>query len=86
MIAHKIYGKLIIECCNKLAKGIHKIKLKYGPDNKNCDIFGIKYRDYKCFIEIANVKSNLIEYKSFCCNKLYQKTFREILKKRYANT
>ena len=32
-----------------------------------------KYKDYDCFIEYANLKDELIEYKLLCCNKNYQK-------------
>ena len=30
---------------NILAEGIHKIKCKYGHDNKKCETCGIKYKD-----------------------------------------
>ena len=28
---------------NNLAEGVHRIKCKYGHDNKNCEICEIKY-------------------------------------------
>ena len=47
---------------------------------------GIKYQEYECCLENANIKGNLIEYKSLCCNNNCQKTFDENKKKRFANT
>ena len=38
---------------NNLSEGIHRIKCKFGHDNKKCEICGIKYK-YKhcdCFLE-----------------------------------
>ena len=29
-----------------IAAGIHKIKCKYGHDDKKCEICGVKYKDY----------------------------------------
>ena len=29
---------------NNLAKGIHKVKCKYGHDDKKCETCGIKYK------------------------------------------
>ena len=43
---------------NHLSEGIHRIKCKYGHNDKKCDIM-IKYCD--CFLEYANFKANLIE-------------------------
>ena len=70
---------------NNLAKEIHKIKCKYGHDNKKCGTCGIKYKDSKFCFEYTNFKNNLIEEKCLCCNKNYQKTFHENLKKRFGN-
>ena len=52
-----------------VAEGIHKIKCKYGHNNKNCKTCWIKYKDCKCCLEYPKVKNNLIQYKSLSCNK-----------------
>ena len=36
---------------NNFAKGIHKIKCKYGHDGKKCKTCGNKYNDCDCFLE-----------------------------------
>ena len=36
-------------------------------------MLGIKYKDCDCFLEYTNCKDDLMEYKSLCCNKNYQK-------------
>ena len=54
---------------NNLSEGIHKIKCKFGHDDKKCEICGIKYCDLEilefrycdCFLEYINFKDNLIE-------------------------
>ena len=66
---------------DNLAEGIHKIKCKYGHDNKKCETCGIKYKDCGCCLEYKNVKDNLILYKCLSCNRDYQKAFDETLKK-----
>ena len=65
---------------NNLSEGIHKIKCKYGHDNNKWETYGIKYRYCNCFLEYANFKDDLIEYKCLCWNKNYQQRFHEILK------
>ena len=60
---------LLSNLANNLAERIHKIKFKYGHDDKKCETCGIKYRVCKCFVEYTNCKDNLIEYKCLCCNK-----------------
>ena len=52
---------------NDLAEGIHKIKCKYGHDNKECKSCRIKYKNYECFLECKNFEDNLIKYKCLCC-------------------
>ena len=44
---------------NNFAQGIHKIKSKYGHDNRKCETSVIKYRDCNSFPEYANFKDNL---------------------------
>ena len=46
---------------NNLAEGIHKVKCKYGHDDKKCKTYRIKYKGCECFLEHTNFKENLIE-------------------------
>ena len=71
---------------NDLSEGVHRIKDKFGHDDKKCETCAIKYEYCDCFLEYINVKDDLIEYKSLCCNKNYQHNFDEKLKKRFFNT
>ena len=70
---------------NKLAKGIQKIKCKYGHDDKIWETCGIKYKDCECCLEYVKVKDDLIECKVLCCNKKYQKNCDENLEKQFVN-
>ena len=58
LLKRKSYGKLIIKSnfVDNLAKRIHKIRRKYGYDNKKCEIWGIKHKYYECCPEYANFK------------------------------
>ena len=38
-----------------LAEEIHKIRCKYEHDNKKFETCGIKYKDYKSFLEYTKV-------------------------------
>ena len=71
---------------NNLSEGIHRIKSKYGHDDKKCETCRIKYKYCECFLEYTNFKDDLIEYKCLCCNKNYQQKFDEKLKERFFNT
>ena len=51
---------LLLNLVNNLAEGIHKIKCRYGYDDKKCETWGIKYKDCNCFLEYTNLK---VEYK-----------------------
>ena len=64
---------------NNLSEGIHKIKCKYGHDDKKCETCRIRYKYCDCFLEYANFKDDLIEYKYLCGNKNYQQKFHEKL-------
>ena len=76
-------ASLLSNLFNKLSEGIHKIKRKYGYDNKKFEACRIKYK--YCFFEYINFKDDLIEYKCLCCNKNYQQKFDENLKERFFN-
>ena len=56
---------------NNLSEGIHRIKCKYGHDDKKCGTCGIKFKYCEFFVEYINLKDDLIEYKCLCCNKNY---------------
>ena len=71
---------------NYLDKGIHKIKCKYGDDDKIPGTCIVKCKDCECFLENTNFIDDLIEYKCLCCNENYQKKFDENLKKQFCNT
>ena len=49
-----MYGKLNL--VDNLAEGIHKIKCKYGYNNKKYEIYGIKCKDSECCLEYTNGK------------------------------
>ena len=49
-------------------------------------MFGIKNKDWDCFLEYTNFTDQLIESKFLCCNKNCQKDFDENLKKQFLNT
>ena len=71
---------------NYLSEGIHRIKCKFGHNDKKCEIYQIKYKYCMFFQEYTNFKDDLIEYKCLCCNKGYQRKFDEKLKERFFNT
>ena len=50
---------------------------------KKCETCGIKYKHCDCFLEHANFKDDLIEYKCLSCNKIYQRKFDEKLKGKF---
>ena len=57
---------------NNLFDGIHRIKCKYGHDDKKCETCGIKYKHCHKFLEFTTFKGDLIEYKCLRCNQSYQ--------------
>ena len=63
---------------NDLTEGIHEIKSKYKHNDQKYKTFGIKYKDWDCFLEYTNIKGDLIEYKCLCCNNNYEKSFMKI--------
>ena len=56
---------------NNLSEGVHRIKRKFGHDDKKCGTCGIKFKCCDCFIECIYFKDDLIEYKYLCSNKSY---------------
>ena len=71
---------------NNLSEEIHKIKCKYGHEDKKCGTCGIKYEYCNCFLEDTNLKDDSIECKCLCCNNRYQHKFEETIKERFFNT
>ena len=59
---------------SNLSEGIHKIKCKHGHDDEKCETCRIKCKWYDCFLEYANFKDNLIQYKCLCHNKIINKS------------
>ena len=43
-----------------LAEWIHKIKCKYGYNDKKCKTCEVKYKDCNCFFEYRNFQDDLI--------------------------
>ena len=41
---------------NNFSEDIHRIKCKFGHDDKKCEICGIKYKYCNCFLEYTNLK------------------------------
>ena len=71
---------------NNHSEGIHKIKCKYGHDDRKCETCAVTYEVCDCFLQYTNFKDDLIEYKCLCCNKNYQLKFDKKLKERFFNT
>ena len=69
---------------NNFSEEIHRIKCKYGHDDKKCETCSYKYCD--CVLEYTNGKDNLIKYKCLVCNKNFLTNFDENLKERFLNT
>ena len=67
---------------NNLSEGIHRIKCKYQHNDKKCETCRINYKYCHCFLEYANLKDDLIEYKCLRRNKNYQHKFNGKLKER----
>ena len=70
---------------NNLSVGIHKIKCKYGNDNKKFQKCRIKCKYCECLLEYINFKDDLIKHKCLCCNKNDQQRFDGKLKERFFN-
>ena len=75
----------LLNLVNNLSEGIHKIQCKYGNDDKKFATCRIKYKYCDCFLEYANFKDGLTEYKCLCCNKNHQQKFDEKLNERFFN-
>ena len=73
----------ILNPLDNLPEGIHKIKCKYGHDNKK----RVKrVEDCEYYLEYTNVKYDLMLCRCLCCNVNYLKKFNRNLGRRLANT
>ena len=81
----KFIWNLLPNTSDNLAKGIYKIICEVGYDNKKCSDCGIEYKFYDFCLKYTNVKDDLLRYKCSWCNRIYQESFDEHLKKRFAN-
>ena len=79
-------ANLLSNLVNNLSVKIHRIKCKYGHEDKKCETCGIKCKYCNCFLEYTNSQDNLIECKCLCCNKNYQHKFDEKLQEQFFNT
>ena len=70
-------ASLLSNLVNNLSDGIHRIQCKLGHDDKKCETYAIKYKYCDCFLEYANFKDDLIDYKCLCCNKSYQQKLKK---------
>ena len=71
---------------SNLFEGIHRLKCKFGHNDKKCKIFGIKYKYCNSFLEYTNFKDDLVEYICLICSKNCRIKFDEKLKKRFFNS
>ena len=68
-----------------LSEGIHRIKCKYGYDDKKIETCGIKLKYCNFFLEYTNFKDDLIDDLILCCNKNYRQKCDEKSKERFLN-
>ena len=54
---------------NNLSEIIHRIKCKFGHNDRKCETCRIEYKHCDCFLEYAKFKDDSIEQKCLICNK-----------------
>ena len=79
----KFMASSLSNLVNTLSVGIHRVKCKYGYDDKKCQTCRIKYKYCDCFLENPNFKDDLIEYKCLRWNKNFQHMFDKKLKEQF---
>ena len=52
-------GSSLPNLVNNLSEKIHKMKSKYGHNDKKCETCEIKYKDCECCLEYRNVVDDL---------------------------
>ena len=82
----RFMGRSLWNPLNNFSERIHKIKCKYGLDDKKCETCGIKYKYCDFLLEYTKFKDDLIEYKCLCCNENYKENFDENLRKQFFHT
>ena len=82
IVSARFMASSLSNLANNLFEGIHKMKCKYGHNNK-CRI---KYKYCGFFLEWTIFKDDLVEDKCLCCSKNCQRKFDEKLKERLFNT
>ena len=70
---------------NNVYEGIHRIKCKYGQNDKKCKTYGIRYKYCNCFLEYTNSRDDLMKCKCLCFNKSYQRKFDKKWKEGFFN-
>ena len=68
---------------NNLSEGIHRIKCKYGHDDKKRKACRIKHKYCNCFLEYKNFKNNLIESNVHVKTKIVNTNFMKSLKNNF---
>ena len=68
---------------NNLAEQIHKIRCKYGHNDKKFETCEIRYKDCNFSLEYTKFKNDLIEYNCLCCNKNFKKSLIKPKKKTF---
>ena len=68
---------------SNLAEQIHKIRCKYGRNDKKFETCEIRYKDCNFFLEYTKFKNDLIEYNCLCCNKNFKKSLIKPKKKTF---
>ena len=63
----RFMGSSLSNLVNNLSEGIHRIKCKFEHNDKKCEICGIKYKYFDCFLEYTNFIDNLMESKCLRC-------------------
>ena len=53
-------GSSLSNLVNNLSEEIHRIKYKFGQDDKKCEICGIRYKYCDSFLKYKNFKDDLI--------------------------
>ena len=82
----RVMASSLLNLVDNLSEGIHKIKCKFGHDDKNLKLAELNINISTVFFEYTNFRDNLIEYKCLCCSKNYQNKFDETLEKQIFNT
>ena len=67
--SERFVASLLSNYANNFSEGNHRIKCKFGRNNKKCETYGIKYKYCDCFLECTKFEDDLIEYKCLCCSK-----------------